>query len=645
MTNGQPANALPLQDQKPSGLQNQILRLCSVQLSRGVRLVAPRLADALADGIWLAAWPFGGWIVLGALAIGFLFPLLWPGMHIIYSESLLFLLLVVAAAYLNGCLAVMLLFGYAAGDIVHVALGNLFSASNPLPTLAGHLVGYAVLGIAAVVLPGMARSMARQLTPKTANPQLGTLAEAGLFGLAAGVLTYAWCQGAVVLLRPIFTWAGGSPIREAIVHVQQEWPWLVAVAVIAALAKPFLEQVAQRSPSGVLISQWKQETRASAGQRRRIPAPVRLLATSFIATFVLAGTYAGWLDALLVFGTTLGLGAWRSGLIGHFPAAWTQPISRIPVLLRFILGLIVGYILSSVVLAGVWQNTSSLRPVMFGALLTLAVLYVLLPKPRPNGGPGKPGGFKWVSPSGVLLLLILLTPAVAMADNCSSLSDCWPTAGAAAAAAAGAGAVAAASAGNDSDHKPDPCAGYQRGYDQEKALLDTIDAQRQSKADAYNNALPQLAKLLAQFKDLSWGAMNTLKEIQELSFFEACAALVADLAVEAIAPELGIGEAVEGQPTAVFHLLGAVAETGELLQNSSGNLEQMREWALNNAPSGMDVTAVLDLVNVGEQMQELTQKMIGLKNQYDAMQDERDTEAAKVADAKAALDACRASQG
>jgi hypothetical protein len=249
------------------------------------------------------------------------------------------------------------------------------------------------------------------------------------------------------------------------------------------------------------------------------------------------------------------------------------------------------------------------------------------------------------------LFILLLVPVRASASNCSSLSDCWDSAGAAASAAAGAGAAAAAGVprkkqkGPIPPKKPDPCAGYQRGYDQEKALLDTIDAQRQSKADAYNKSLPELAKLLDEFKDLEWGAMNTLKEIQEVAVITAVASFLGDIVLEVIAPELGIEEALAGQPTALFHLLNAVTEIAETKNASSGNLEQMREWALNNAGSMTDVKSVLDLVSVGERMQELAQNMTGLKNQYDGMQGERDTEAQKVAEAKAALDACRASQG
>ena len=45
----------------------------------------------------------------------------------------------------------------------------------------------------------------------------------------------------------------------------------------------------------------------------------------------------------------------------------------------------------------------------------------------------------------VVLVAICFWPVIALADNCSSLWDCWSTAAAAGAAAAGAGAAGAAS--------------------------------------------------------------------------------------------------------------------------------------------------------------------------------------------------------
>ena len=50
---------------------------------------------------------------------------------------------------------------------------------------------------------------------------------------------------------------------------------------------------------------------------------------------------------------------------------------------------------------------------------------------------------EWALALGIILAIFLALPALALADNCGSLTDCWNAAGAAAAAAAGAGAAAA----------------------------------------------------------------------------------------------------------------------------------------------------------------------------------------------------------
>jgi Peptidase family M23 len=50
-------------------------------------------------------------------------------------------------------------------------------------------------------------------------------------------------------------------------------------------------------------------------------------------------------------------------------------------------------------------------------------------------------------PATIALALLVITPTVALADNCSSLHDCWRTVGAAATSAAAAGVLAAVAAG------------------------------------------------------------------------------------------------------------------------------------------------------------------------------------------------------
>jgi hypothetical protein len=50
---------------------------------------------------------------------------------------------------------------------------------------------------------------------------------------------------------------------------------------------------------------------------------------------------------------------------------------------------------------------------------------------------------------------VLFWPAVALADNCGSLHDCWSTAGAAGSAAAGAGGIAGGLGGWGGDDEDD----------------------------------------------------------------------------------------------------------------------------------------------------------------------------------------------
>jgi hypothetical protein len=194
--------------------------------------------------------------------------------------------------------------------------------------------------------------------------------------------------------------------------------------------------------------------------------------------------------------------------------------------------------------------------------------------------------------------------------------------------------VAAASGDSGPPKNKDPCAGLQRGYDQEKSILANIDAQREAWAKQYNKSLPKLSALQTDFNKLGPAAESTVNKIKLSALEAAAASLIADIAIDIIAPE-----EVEGQPAALFDAIKTVNELREWL--NVGTLEQLQEWALS-APSLVDVTPVVNLVAVGERMQDLANTMIGLKNQYDGMQGKRDAEAQKVADAKHALDDCLA---
>ncbi len=187
------------------------------------------------------------------------------------------------------------------------------------------------------------------------------------------------------------------------------------------------------------------------------------------------------------------------------------------------------------------------------------------------------------------------------------------------------------------------CTGLQRGYDQEKGILDNIDAQRQALEDQYNNSLPKLSALYAKWEGLAPSVRTLILQNEANQIIKAFASLLADIAVEVLAPELGIAEAAEA-PTALFEGAKQIGEMVETLQGATGTLEQMQEWAQSQGtgPDDPNVTNVLNLIGVTEQMQGLGTTMVGLKNRYDGMQDKRDAEAQKVANAKQALDNCLA---
>lgn len=364
--------------------QDPLGRLWSVRLPGWLDPWAPQLADAFADGAWTARWgvlPALAPLVAGAL--GLFFAVFWPWIDYVYSESLVFMALVIAAAILSGPLGVMMLFGYILGDF----LGDVFQGyyiRAPLGVAGGRLIGYLLLAILAVRVPQLARRMAERV-PLPANPGVRFALRAVFYAAACALLVYLWCQAMIVLIRPVFTWVGSAPTVPAIHQVQVRWGWLVAVAVVAAAARMVLEEIVIGSSSQASNVADLQQQRWSAAQRRgqfrqRLPALVRVGLDAVMITLLMAGMYVGWIDAVFVALAVAALGAWRYGLIGKVPAGWAALVRKVPALVRYAVAPLVGYLLAYAVLTLFWR-LGTFRPVTLGALLTLAMFYLLFPRP------------------------------------------------------------------------------------------------------------------------------------------------------------------------------------------------------------------------------------------------------------------------
>lgn len=338
----------------------------------------PQLADALADGAWLASWKKASTIPYVALAVGFLAPWAWPGILNIYSESLFFLMLVTAASIFSGTWGAAILAGYVVGDCLRVIL------SFHLVTLLGHVVGYLLLAVLILRIPPLARRLSDIRKRVSADPTLAIAAQGAFRAVVSAGLVFLWCQGTIILIRPVFAGSGWFPTDAAVMQVQVHWPWLVTVAVIATFTRVVLEDFSvSRAVGAPLVAELRALRRASVIDRgtawEKASAHTQVLLAAIFLTIILTGMYAGWIDPIIVLVVTGAAGAWRAGLIGRVPNGWVNLTDKIPPVVRMAVVPVGGYLISRTIISAFW-STRSFRPWMFGALSTLVLYYALFPR-------------------------------------------------------------------------------------------------------------------------------------------------------------------------------------------------------------------------------------------------------------------------
>lgn len=353
----------------------------SVEVPQLIDPWTPNVAKSFADDAWLAPWPkvaaFGPW---AAVAIGLLTPWLWPRMVESYTESVIFLILAAAVAALNWSFGAALLLGYVLGDSLHVFIKSNFMTFR---ILGGHAVGYLLLGILVLRIPQLTSRLATGMRFAITDLALRVRIRAALNGAICAGLVLLWCQGTIVLIRPVFTWAGNSPTDEAIMPVQVYWQWIVTASAIAAFARVILQHRSALQSSIVSGVPELRETRIADRTRqgsawRGMTAWARVVLGSFVLTIILAGTYESWMDPVIVLVVSVTAGLWRNGLLGKVPPYWMELTGKIPPVIRMVIVPFAGYLFANFILNIFW-STGSLRPVMVGALVTVVLFYVFFP--------------------------------------------------------------------------------------------------------------------------------------------------------------------------------------------------------------------------------------------------------------------------
>jgi hypothetical protein len=376
----------------PSDTRATLLDLWALRLPLLVYLWGPALADALADGSWLAKRQRIATISpVVAFVVGMLTPLPWPvfGITFIYTESLTFLVFASAAAILSGTLGLSILMGYVMGDLLFdTARQSLYAPAQslrfPFVYLASRVVGYLFLAILVYRLPHVARRLTHGLLLAVA--QSGRVSagwHASVYAATCAMLVYLWCQGMVVMIRPVFTWVNLNPSVDAVAPVQVGWRWLVGAAIVVAVTRVLWERTEvpdQASIDDPYLRVRRDMSRLSA-QRARTRSTGMIVIIAGVGTTMLAGMYVNWLDAAVAFITIVLLMLWQTGRFGRLPALWVTSMHRVPALLRFIGVVMLAYIAGNSWLTQTWRF-DSFRPVLaltLGAMVTFCLVF-----PRPH---------------------------------------------------------------------------------------------------------------------------------------------------------------------------------------------------------------------------------------------------------------------
>src|SRR2546428_37086 len=152
---------------------------------------------------------------------------------------------------------------------------------------------------------------------------------------------------------------------------------------------------------------------------------------------------------------------------------------------------------------------------------------------------------KWLWSLGALAVGSLMAPMAAWASNCSSLDDCWGSAGAAAAAAAAAGALAGTNKRKRKkppppQQKPDPCAGERRAVLEAQSRVDTYTEQLKAYGKELEGLKRPADELIARANELAPAAQREVAEEALEALFEK----LADLVTHLVAPEIAAAKDV-----------------------------------------------------------------------------------------------------
>ncbi len=359
-----------------------VLPLALRRLSRAVSV-------ALTDGMYLVGFPkTATTLSIAALAAGFVVGWLHLGFDVVFSESMVLMVVVAVLGTMSAHLGILFVAWYAVGDLLlghigqrlpsGVGLGNaLVVASLP------QLIEYALLAMLAVGVPLAARGLVvtLPLAGKKTTPARTFTAALIATAVVSMVLVYVWAQTVPILMRPLFTWRGSLP-SVAMAAPLQERVWLLVVATgLAAVARLYVQNVATAArPVAERVVRFQYILAAAKPVARRLLPPwVGAALGAAGLTFVLSGRFSSWAEALIVGAVLLVASATQKGLIPIRLGRWTEAVERVPLLARLAAGAVVISLVGYPILRSQLSASEGFRPLVILVVLSVVVFFLLNP--------------------------------------------------------------------------------------------------------------------------------------------------------------------------------------------------------------------------------------------------------------------------
>lgn len=354
----------------------QTIPLAMARVSRVTGAIA-------ADGIYLVSFQkIAAFTPLLVFILGCVSGWLGLGAEAVFSESLILILLALAAGAISTLHGALFVAGFALVDFFvndHAFLGY----NNPgaqVKLRVALIITYVAMAVLAVGVPFLVRAF-RSSVPlsviRMADARL--IAEIVASSALYGGLTFLYLQALPLLIRPPFTWLESTPTVAAAYQAQNFTLLIVGVAAVLGGARIITEAVAAAydfiTPD--IFMKPVEESLNKGGVFDNLPQVATVLTTAAVLTFFFSGLTVTWLDTALLFGGLVGIGFARQLLAKILPA-WPKTMDRIPVLLRLAIGLGIVYGLSSPYM-NFFYGGQSFASLLWAALLGGLILALFFP--------------------------------------------------------------------------------------------------------------------------------------------------------------------------------------------------------------------------------------------------------------------------